>query len=310
MSCGCCDDPPCTVYMQKATRGIFGRKCAWRGNGTDNYYRTLSNVRTPDGGDLSNWSYTIDSTNGGIKLGDIHCDDGFDKSDFTYTDFSGASHTVPRQGCVWPASDINDGFPCHAGPNFPATTTTETSMVTGNWTISISSLITDSDLDDGVSAGVAGLSYDAWSEANPTSYEGSYKRMDDNAIGEYIQQSKYRVNHYPTGTCYLKAWLVVAVFDPDTGSFTWSSDLTPYEWTGTGRPCLPIPESPWNDSDNIIYGDAIEVDIPTEFDQYYVVKVKKYSCVNGYEPPDDPENPNNLDWPFVNGFPGAVVEAP
>lgn len=118
----------------------------------------------------------------------------------------------------------------------------------------------------------------------------------------FTQRSvKWRLKHKPTGTCYLKVW-VRKVFTPTTGDPT-ATALPPYEWTGTGNPCLTDPALAADHLDNLIKGAATEETFPEE-EGVTTFEILKYSCVEGYEPDiTDEENPQ------PNGFPDPTWEA-
>ena len=104
---------------------------------------------------------------------------------------------------------------------------------------------------------------------------------------------RWRVQpHAPSGTCYLKVWLQKRLVDD-------VSPLGPYEWIGTGNPCLAEPLLAYNATGNLITPEWA-YDAATE---YHSVEIVKWSCLPGYEPDiTDPENPQ------PNGFPDPTWE--
>lgn len=83
-----------------------------------------------------------------------------------------------------------------------------------------------------------------------------------------ISKFKWRISHAAVGD-YLKVW-VRRVTTPEGGSPSYEP-LTPYEWSGpdTGEP---------------VYGPEFEESISE--DGTVTIEIYKYSCVEGYEPPD------------------------
>jgi hypothetical protein len=116
-----------------------------------------------------------------------------------------------------------------------------------------------------------------------------------------LRSVKWRIKHAPSGTCYLKAW-IKKTFTPTTGATT-ETDLTPYEWTGTGNPCLDDATKAVDHADNVVKGTATEETFPEEAG-VTTFEIVKFSCVEGYEPDiSDEENPQ------PNGFPDPTWEA-
>ncbi len=122
---------------------------------------------------------------------------------------------------------------------------------------------------------------------------------------------KWRVKHAPTGTCYLKVWMrkTTTLFGnpnatpPTEDDITVDDDGDPYEWNGTGNPCIDTPDDGADSESNKIVGDENELDPPDE-NGFVTIEVLKYSCVKNYEPDvTDEENPQ------PNGFPDPAWEA-
>ena len=132
--------------------------------------------------------------------------------------------------------------------------------------------------------------------------EGTSLRSTNNEGAVFERKSKYRVRHYPTGTCYLKVW-VATIFTPLNGT-PQAPVITSYTWTGSGNPCLKVPNDPVNAASQIINGEeATEFPVPAT-DGTNVATILKWSCVEGYEPDvSDPDNKQN------NGFPNPTWEA-
>ena len=127
-------------------------------------------------------------------------------------------------------------------------------------------------------------------------------RSTNNEGAVFERKSKYRMRHLPTGTCYLKVW-VSTIFTPLNGTPE-APVITSYTWTGSGNPCLKVPNDPVNATSQIINGEeATEVPVPAT-DGTNVATILKWSCVEGYEPDvSDPDNKQN------NGFPNPTWEA-
>lgn len=104
----------------------------------------------------------------------------------------------------------------------------------------------------------------------------------------------WRVRHYPTATCYMKVWLEHVFTDDDTFAET-VTDITAYEWSPAETPfCLLDPTKNWNQPENLIASAPVSF-TPTSGGTNEL-RVKKYSFVSGYTPPDDGS---------ANGYPPA-----
>jgi hypothetical protein len=112
---------------------------------------------------------------------------------------------------------------------------------------------------------------------------------------------KWRPQHLPTGTCYLKVWFK-KTSTPTVGApaITYPA---PYEWSSSASPCLTVPTDPADADSQLIEGTADEEGVPTS-NGTVTIEVIKYSCVEGYEPDvSDDENPQ------PNGYPDPDWEA-
>ena len=127
----------------------------------------------------------------------------------------------------------------------------------------------------------------------------AYYHLSPDGSSLTLASVKARLKHYPSGTCYLKVW-VRSRFQPETfeggvymgtGAPDTLTDIAPYEWTGS--PCMPDPTKAYDDPANAISFDLPDL-APPESNGDVVYEIKKYSCVQGYEPPDDGS---------ANGFP-------
>lgn len=128
-----------------------------------------------------------------------------------------------------------------------------------------------------------------------------------------IARTKWKVRHYPTASCYLKVW-VRKRFRPQgtTGSADVLTDLAAYLWSGMPKDeglCLKDSTKPPNHVDNRIDSFATEeLEPPTNGTT--TIEMKKWSCLEGYEP-DDPLANGNRPSPDLhpNGWPPAPKEA-
>jgi hypothetical protein len=139
----------------------------------------------------------------------------------------------------------------------------------------------------------------------PGTYDGDYwttRVLSETETSYHITRLKYKLEHYPTASCYLKVWLRTR-FSPAGGGADVLTDLTPYVWTGTGTPCLPEPNLSASDILNKISTAPVQLDEPPENGNLYI-EIKKWSCVFGYEP-DDPLDSGARPFPDLkpNGFP-------
>lgn len=116
---------------------------------------------------------------------------------------------------------------------------------------------------------------------------GSLRNLTTDELNYSIRESKWRLRHAPSGTCYLKVWLREK-FTPATGDPTYTN-LDPYIWQGTGNPCVSDPTKHPSHSDNMITGPENTLVIPTT-NGTVTVEVLKYSCVEGYEPGEGEPN--------------------
>lgn len=123
-----------------------------------------------------------------------------------------------------------------------------------------------------------------------------------------IRRFKWKLRHFPTGSCYLKVW-VRTRFRPEgtSGASDVLTDLTPYEWIGAptdGGLCFTDSTKPFNHADNAIESDVSAEVMEPETDGTVTVEVKKWSCLEGYEP-DDPLDNGNRPSPDnnPNGWP-------
>lgn len=142
-------------------------------------------------------------------------------------------------------------------------------------------LITRTDTDLG------SASWSSWSGSG-----SAYRNLSPDETSLTVRELEYRVLHVPTGTCYLKVW-PRSRFTPEGGGSDVLTNLTPYEWIGSGNPCLSDSAVAYDHANNAITGASAPQDYPTS-DGTTTVEIYKWSCVNGYIPPDDGS---------ANGFP-------
>ena len=153
--------------------------------------------------------------------------------------------------------------------------------------------------------------------------EATYERLDDATVegnpltatwslgtGAATEQNGTiavtGIKFLPPGSGYLKVW-AKTVTDTDSAPVALEdaryhnhteTPLTPVVWTGTGSLCLPDPTRPCNDPANAItvplevsltpeHHTFLYSDDPGAFASTVSIAVVKYSCLPGYEPPDD-----------------------
>lgn len=128
--------------------------------------------------------------------------------------------------------------------------------------------------------------------AYPSTWSGDCSAVKDINYGCSIRRFKWRLFHEPSGTCYLKVWLQRR-FVPEGGGAPTITTLSPYTWTDSGSPCFTDGSKPPGHLDNRIVGATTEQMEPST-DGEITIEIVKYSCVEGYVPPDDGS---------ANGFP-------
>jgi len=134
-----------------------------------------------------------------------------------------------------------------------------------------------------------------------------------------IVNAKFRIEHRPTGTCYLKAWFRKRVqnwkigdcespVDPEPDGDQcgcWSMDGEPtyvdlgiYEWQGQGYPCYADNDKVYDHCNNWIV-DNSEWEIIAGTNQSVSIEVK-WSAIRGYEPNWYPQGCKPNGFPLVN----------
>jgi len=112
----------------------------------------------------------------------------------------------------------------------------------------------------------------------------------DSGVGANMRKIRYKIQHRPTITCYLKVWLYRRFRPFNTfGASDVATVLgSPYEWNGSGDPCLPdFTEGYLHENNLITQGDwTVEMPPDTEGGQHFI-EVWKFSFIEGYVP-DDP----------------------
>lgn len=90
--------------------------------------------------------------------------------------------------------------------------------------------------------------------------------------------AKWRIEHSPTATCYLKVWLVERLTAAYGGT---TRPLEPYVWEGEGNPCAPDPAlSP-------VFQTIVSEETAITAVDVEQIEVLKYSYLPDYTPPDD-----------------------
>ena len=272
MSCNCCDAPPCaSPVIQCKSISASKSKCGQLEGGT--YYRryeqTIVNHPAssadcgecpPPGSDPRlgyNGVGSVVASTGFIRTWNDSCT--FSQEDKTET-------VSPSQmDCSLPPPE-EGGFPC-------AYWSSESP------TYSFANPYTTAAL---ISATVAALP--EW----PTGWSGgcsAYRNLSPEESSYSIRRMKWRLTHARTGTCYLKVWLRTR-FVPEGGGDPTLSDLPPYTWTATGSPCFAANDEPPDSEANMLTGDEFEEQEPS-LDGTTTVEIVKWSCLEGYTPPDD-----------------------
>ncbi len=119
-----------------------------------------------------------------------------------------------------------------------------------------------------------------WSTAG--SLTTAFRDLSTDETNYSIRRIRWKVRHYPTGTCYMKVWLQ-STFHPDSGSDV-VTDLEPYIWTGSQTPrCLPDASKSITDVANRIDSTETEEDEPS-IDGTVTISIAKYSFLDGYTP--------------------------
>ena len=148
--------------------------------------------------------------------------------------------------------------------------------------------------------------------ALPTDPNGSgcmaYAHLESGENSYSIAKAQTRVVHYPTGNCYLKVWLTdTRVLTDGSGSTTtvMNDAVGPYEWIGSGNPCVTDPTKAYDDAANQISGPWYDLATPSvEAGQEITVTraIRKWSCVQDYEP-DDTASESGYAGSKPNGYP-------
>lgn len=171
----------------------------------------------------------------------------------TNTDYSGSN----TEETIWPCVETFDPDPVvtYSNPFEPETTPALIGRVTG--------LLPDfgEGWSDGPDSAVRDLSPD----------ESSYS----------VRRVMWRIRHKPQGTCYLKVWLRTA-FTPSGGGETVYADLAPYEWNGTGNPCIANSALGVNHPSNAIFGSGNSLSEPAS-NGSLGIQILKWTCVRGHD---------------------------
>lgn len=149
-----------------------------------------------------------------------------------------------------------------------------------------------------------------WNVCNPVvaSHSGAYNTTTCQKLAVSRTKSRYRIEHAPTKTCYLKVWLTktTRIFTQAcTGIASDSAtvEILTYEWTGTGNPCFSEALKRPDHADNRIISDVTDLPSPTA-ESRIEIAIQKYSYVVDYEP--DITDPDNRQ---PSGFPDPTWEA-
>jgi hypothetical protein len=306
MGCNCCDEPPCPgPSIQSKGSSATGSKeppptpCGYSHAGKYWAIRTDSENGSWEEGDYhgtrtANYVYTVAMVDGVCTETGPVCSGSASVTEGPPDGWRGSCTSTLNEDCSWSGTYIETSptgvvteypytIPCH-DRYYPrlSTYSSEVTPEEGESTEELISRVT-SDLppypsDWGWGSGSASR------DLSPD--ESSFS----------LSKIKWRLQHQPTGTCYLKVWMR-RVTTPEDGEPEYS-DIAPYTWTGSGNPCFDDPErAPWAE-ENFIYGPEAEIGTPSE-DGTITVEIVKWSCVEGYTPPDDGT---------ANGYPPVEVE--
>ena len=310
-ACNCCSEPPCAVSIECDSVSASGSKTACGAINPDDGLRYLTVVTTV----TSSRDESIADYGGvGGTYSDVSTTSSTDTT--TYTENPCASSVVyagtsTRTQTVfipdYDPADYNWSSQCDGTRNATTGAWTGTYTVTENGVV-IDSGVSSAPCDDHgidsntvfsnpyveettaalIARAVAAL------PAYPDTWGGSCSAVKNLASDESsytLRRFKWRLKHAPTGTCYLKAWLQ-SRFVPETGAEV-ITPLTPYEWSGSGNPCFTDDTKPPDHEDNEILGaDSEQMEPSTDGETF--IEIVKFSCVEGYDPPDDGT---------ANGFP-------
>jgi len=326
MGCNCCEQPPCPAPVLECdaisqSKSKFG-PCGYLNPADGKYYSKKTETGTASthfedgaGSPPSDWWSIVRDASCTItrvyEKGGLPCAE-------TVTVTGSSSYTYVESS--YSALDDNE---------FVTTTICETTLAGGVWTGTIRTIHTESafpenNFDVTVPNGFicneldASIDFETTYEnevsaettaelitrtvaalpAYPGTYSGScsaYRNLSTDETSYSIRRTKWRVSHEPTGTCYLKVWLQ-ARFTPEGGGSDTITPLTPYEWSGSGNPCFVDPMLPPDDPDNRITSSPTE-EVEPATDGTTVIEIVKWSCLDGYTPPDDGT---------ANGFPIAA----
>lgn len=296
-ACGCCDQPPCPapVLECESVSGSASKvaPCGFLHEGKRWLVRTITQT--------GSYSYDFQDIGGCAGEGSHNTTEvsTYDENCEVSTVCSGSRTT--SQDCVGDYDDDNppcsgtlnsdctwggDGLCFWGGifdPNGGITTTTVYS--------SENPPETTEELIDRTIEALAEFP-DTWSGSCST-----LRNLSPDESSFSVRRARWRIKHAPTGTCYLKVW-IRRRFQPEGGGSETITSLTPYTWTGSGNPCLADPTKPPTHEDNSITSSATTEDEPATDGENFI-EIVKWSCLEGYEPPDDGS---------ANGFPPAEEE--
>lgn len=286
-ACNCCEEPPCPApILSSRSVSVTKGQCGWLRSDGQVYMKRVDHFTTwpfSFPGASETITYTPDTTPTG---GSCSMED----------------ESVPGVGfmgcpvyCIKTNSTTNDTCDCNGGGTGYVHEYEYSSVYTVDELIA-NTLASLPDFADAVDGG--------WSYRSDLSSYGGLKSLS-------IRKAKWKLSHLPTGTCYLKVWLQTR-FSPIGGGDDVITGLDPYEWFGSGSPCIEDPTLPVNDDAQIITSDEHDLDIP-ESSGTLSVEIVKYSCVEGYEPEDGstsgfPTIYGCTDWYALNYNPDATAD--
>lgn len=289
-SCDCCDQPlggPGTIVFESTgLQRVF--KCGMLRTSVSD-----ENVTGTDPNDFHRvWTRTWECVHA-PEL-NAHCDPGirFDEvytyagPDFRYND--DPPSTCPFPDPVSEYDPCGDGVPVYCGRGIYQSVVTETMATDAEM---------DAELVNLLSGDILWLGPFSFAESTRDTFATT---VTMNGGQNYVvntarnaQKIRWKLQHSPTATCYLKVWFVRTTRPKGgTGSTDVIEELPPYEWSPTpgdpGDLCIADPLKAWFDADNAISSSTTEEPLMS-FDGQSTVIIKKWSMIPGYVP-DDPLN--------------------
>lgn len=278
-ACYCCDTPDCgLVGLQSESFSVSKSKCGFFVGGV--YYRKRVTVVSRSGED----QYTNSSGNGSCTT-TLRSDSTKTSTSEYPADCAGGalgscvgsgstSKTEAPSGSGTCAGDACSGTFDPCVENWPPSCPVDLGLITSRET-SYSEPDTTGELESRASAALEAVA------ATGTGYL-AFRNLSSDENSLTITKFRYKIQHPPTASCYLKVWSD-RVFTPEGGGeAVVTADLDPYTWIGTGNPCFPDPGLPERHADNRVESGWYNVDVPEADGTIYLRR--RRSCLAGYEP--------------------------